>query len=64
MDSVLKECIKEIITNYTTSREDITSVILKLYTPSTLSELSQEYGITLEDIVDNMEEQIHDYFKT
>ena len=64
MDSVLKECIKEIITNSTTSREDITSVILKLYTPSTLSELSQEYGITLEDIVDNMEEQIHDYFKT
>lgn len=64
MDSVLKECIKEIITNSTTSRDDITNVIIKLYAPSTLSELSQEYGITLEDIVDNMEEQIHDYFKT
>lgn len=64
MDSVLKECIKEIITNSTTSREDITSVILKLYAPATLSELSQEYGITLNDIVDNVEEQIHDYFKT
>ena len=64
MDSVLKECIKEIITNSTTSREDITSVIIKLYAPETLSELSQEYGITLNDIVDNVEEQIHDYFKT
>lgn len=64
MDTVLKECIKEIITNSTTSRDDITRVINKLYAPATLSELSQEYGVTLNDIVDNMEEQIHDYFKT